>query len=195
LDVRYILEHGSDPLYAGKAKTLLEEKINGMAHIPGIDRNLLLSRINAPHSGEGVIEVSLKRTDSIDKAQPLKEREYIVALKEDDTHAGISMPNYTASSAIGLSLAALRVAKETVSNAVEYESMRDNAWKRLVEIYKRSGIETNDLTKDVVDMMVSGGSDTRLYYAVMYALPPIVKAAIEELRKYHEALHILLQSA
>jgi hypothetical protein len=197
LNVRYILEHDIDAAYRDKASTILKEKLTRLAAIPGIDVNELLLHVGPPHTGDGVIEVLLKNLDSIKGMQSIPDRAYYVALKDDPEKPGVAMPNYTAAANMGLSLAALRIAKEKTTEKDEYNELREKVLRVFRNIYKRYEIisEEEKFTTDELELMVVGSSDTRLYYTILYALPPIVKAAIEELRKYHESLHLLLQAA
>lgn len=196
LNIRYILEHNTDGAYRDKALAMLKDKLVKLQAIPGIDVSELLLRIGPLHSGDGVIEISLKNLDAIKAIQSIPDNTYYVALKDDIEKSGVPMPNYTAAANMGLSLAALRIAKEKAKEKAEYNELRDKILKVFRSIYKRYDVisEEEKFTADELELMVAGSSDTRLYYAILYALPPIVKAAIEEIRKYHESLHLLLQA-
>lgn len=197
LNIRYILEYNTDSAYRDEVLAALKDKLVKLGAIPGIDVSELLLRIGPPHSGDGVIEISLKNLDVIKTIQSIPDNAYYVALKDDIEKPGVPMPNYTTAANMGLSLAALRIAKEKTKEKTEYNELRDKVLKVFRSIYKRYEVisEEEKFTADELELMVTGSSDTRLYYTILYALPPIVKAAIEEIRKYHESLHLLLQAA
>lgn len=195
LDVRYILQHPTDSVYSGRASLILQDKLKRLGSVPGVDVNELLFRIGTPHTGDDVIEVSLKSLEAIKAIKSIPDKTYFIALKDERGTPGIAIPNYPAAANMGLALAALRIAKE--KDSVDYNELRDKTLRVFEDIYKRCGTVAREgkFTVDELELMVMGSSDTRLYYAILYALPPIIKTAIEELRKYHEALHLLLQAA
>jgi hypothetical protein len=190
-----MLEDGTDSAYRDKALTILKDKLMELGSIPGIDVNELLLRISPPHVGNDVIEISLKNLAAIKVMKSMPDKAYYIALTDDEKIPGVAMPNYPAAASMGLSLAALRVAKEEDKDS--YNELRDKTVRIFENIYRRYGVINSKgrFTADELELMVTGSSDARLYYTLLYALPPIVKAAIEELRKYHEALHLLLQAA
>lgn len=53
------------------------------------------------------------------RTQSIPDRTYYVALKDDAEKEGVPMPNYTAAANMGLSLAALRIAKEKAKEKTE----------------------------------------------------------------------------
>jgi hypothetical protein len=192
LNIRYVLENDTN----GQAMTLLRSELIGLSKIPGVNGDELLLCIGIPHVGDNVINVHLATIENIGKLGVLSDRQYAVALKEDSDLFGVSIPNYTAASAIGLSLAALRVAKDKeVKDG--YESMRGKVFDIISSIYKRFGIikEDREFTVDDLEFMVSGCPANKLKYAILYALPPIVKDLVERLGQYHEALQLMLQAA
>jgi hypothetical protein len=197
LDIRYILEHDTDGIYRDRALEILKLKLVELGAIPGIDANDLLGRIESPHVGKEVIELSLKSLAAIKTMQHIPDNTYYVALKDDLEKTGVPIPNYTAAATMGLSLIALFIAKKKAKEKNEYNELRGNILNVFRSIYKRYAVisEEEKFTADELELMVTGSSDTRLYYTILYALPPIVKAAIEELKKYHESLHLLLQAA
>ncbi len=194
-DIRYILLHEKDKEYEQRAKALLRSKLDHLVNtIPGL--NLNIDRILTPHDiaeKPKTIEIQLRNIDAIKKMHTIPERTYPVALKEDDKIPGVSIPNYTAASAIGLSLAALRVAKE--EKPEEYSEKIKRTIKTFRSVYVRHGLNAVGFTEDVLDMMVNGSSNTRLEYIILYALPPIVKDAIEKINEYHRNIQLLLQAA
>lgn len=195
LDVRYILNHDAD----GSALRILKGKLKELGELPGLNADELLARVGPPHTGDEVIDIKLESMVNLEKNRRISDREYIVALK-DDGSAGISIPNYTAASVMGLSLAALRIAKEKLEehpeDQKEYELFRGKVLDKFRDIYERFGVirEKKDFSEDELEMMVTGSSNTKLYYTFLYALPPVVKV-IEEIFKYHEMMQDLLQAA
>ena len=161
-----------------------------------IKREELLSRIETPHTGDDVIDIHLSTVENIGKMGELADKVYAVALKDNPELPGVSIPNYTAASAIGLSLAAIRTAKDKEGKD-GYECVRRKVFDIISTIYKRFEIIKDDkeFTVDDLEFMISGCSANKLKYAILYALPPIVKDLVEKLQKYHEALHLILQAA
>ncbi|MEA3488790.1 MAG: hypothetical protein U9R44_00405 [Candidatus Omnitrophota bacterium] len=197
LDVRYILENDT----GGRGLSMLMDELAKIGEISGLDVKELSGRVGDPYAGDKVIEVKLKRLESVEKGKVINGREYIVALKDDNSKPGISIPNYTAAAAMGLSLAALRVARDDLEedpgDQKKYEAFRGRILDKFRDIYERFGVikNKNDFSERELELMVTGSSDTRLYYTLLYALPPVVKGAIELIDQYHERLQLILQSA
>ena len=76
------------------------------------ERADLFKRIGPKHTGSDIIEISLKGLDTVKATKAIPDRAYYVALKDEKDMAGVSIPNYTSAANMGISLAALRVAKE-----------------------------------------------------------------------------------
>lgn len=191
LDIRYVLENDDAD---NNALQILKRKLGDIGKRPGVDLNELLSRVGPEHRGSNVIDISLKSLESINAiTQPIPDNAYYVALKDDPDTQGVAIPNYTMAANMGLALAALRIAKDKDG----YAEVRGRMVKTFRDIYRRYGVISGDdeFKEDQLDLMVCGSSETKKYYTVLYALPPIIKAAIEELKKYHESLRLLLRSA
>lgn len=210
LDVRYILEHDTDSAYRDLAQKLLHEKLEGLGNIPGVDASGLLRSIGPRHTGADVIAVMLTGRDAVKRMGDIPDRTYVVALKDDEKTTGLPMPSYAAAANIGLSLAALRCVRDTAEGFQaqglgelsrkmmdEYEKLRRDTRDTFRKIYARYKIifEEDDFAEEELELMVTGSSDTRLYYTLRYALPPIVKVALEELRRCYEIMHRVMQSA
>ncbi|MCK4851862.1 MAG: hypothetical protein KAS86_02000, partial [Candidatus Omnitrophica bacterium] len=197
LDVRYILENDT----GGRGSSMLMDELAEIGAISGLDVKELSGRVGAPYIGDKVIEVKLKSLESVGKDKAINGREYVVALKDDNSKPGISVPNYTAAATMGLSLAALRVARDDLEedpgDQKEYEAFRGRILDKFRDIYERFEVikNKNDFSEHELELMVTGSSDTKLYYTLLYALPPIVKGAIELIDQYHERLQLILQSA
>ncbi|MDP3730017.1 MAG: hypothetical protein Q8R14_00640, partial [Candidatus Omnitrophota bacterium] len=194
LNIRYILENDTQDK---RAHEILKNKIIELGKIPGVNAEELLSRINTPHTGENVIEVVLRSIENVKAMQRVGDREFVVALKDDFTKEGVSIPNYTAASAIGLSIASLRIAKEKEAKPDEYNRLKDKVFRVIKSIYERYNIVTKEdgFTLDDLEFMVTGCPENKIYYAILYALPPIAKDLVERIGRYHETLHLILQAA
>ncbi len=198
IDARYILEQDADEHYKDDALKILKEKLTALGRLPGVDPGKLLSRIDKPHSGDNVIDINLKNKEAVEKMDHLGSREYVIALNDDTGREAVPVPNYTVASNLGLALAALRIAKEKEGlDKNEYCRTREKVLKTFKSVFLRYGmIKTEeDFMIDELEMMVTGSSATRLYYAVLYALPPMVKGAVKLIDRCHEELQLLLQSA
>jgi len=196
LNVRYILENDEH----GGALELLKDELEDLTVMEGVDIDGLFKEHTVEEAGEGLIEISLKDLEGIKDMKSLEDREYVVALKDEEATPGVSMPNYTAAANIGLSLAALRIARDKAKapdSQLEYEKMRKKVLDRFRAIYRRNEIinTEKDFSEDELELMVIGGSETKLYLAVLYALPPVARMVIEELNEYHETKQLLLQAA
>lgn len=202
LNVRYVLENDID----GRGLEILKGKLSeelvlrvGSAYVAG--------EIIETQDGEKItvkenelIDIRLENIEGIKKDRKISDREYIVALKDDASKPGISIPNYTAAAAMGLSLSALRVARDKLEEQPdtqkEYEQFRSRILDKFRDIYERYDVVANgnDFSEDELELMVMGSSATKLYYAVLYALPPVIKV-IEEIHKYHEMMRDVLIAA
>lgn len=194
LNIRYVLENDTQDK---KAQEILKNKIIELGKIPGVNAEELLSRIGNPHAGENVIEVILRSVENVKAMKQVEDKEFVVALKDDLTKEGVAIPNYTAASAIGLSIASLRIAKEKETKPDEYNRVKDKVFRVIKSIYERYNIITKEdgFTLDDLEFMVTGCPENKLYYAILYALPPIAKDLVERIGRYHEALHLILQAA
>ena len=67
--------------------------------------------------------------------------------------------------------------------------------KKINNIFTRCSAGKEKLTSEDIDMVVEGTAKARLLFAIEFALPPIVKKAIDKLQQYHEQVQILLQAA
>jgi hypothetical protein len=119
-----------------------------------------------------------------------------MALHDDAAKPGVSVPGYSAGVSMGLSLIGLRLAGEDPGvTPSEYKRDADRTLGRFADILQRLGVGTEGFTPDVLEMMVRGSGDTRLYYAKVYALPPIVKMAIGRLKDCYDKLQFIMQFA
>lgn len=197
LDIKYSLFNDK----AGLALPILKDKLRSLDNVPGLSASGLIGRVSGLHSGDNVTDVRLEDIKGIDKERMLGEREYVIALKDDPSRAGISMPNYTTAASMGLSLAALRFARDDISNdpekEKEYRTFRKKVLGRFQEMFKRFGVigRKSDFSSDELELMITGCSATKIYYAILYALPPAAKDAAERIVRYHDKLQLLLKQA
>jgi len=191
-NTRYILEDDAD----GDALDVLKEAIVELSAIPGVNKQELLSRIGPAYTGDSVVDIYIQNIDNINKSRELQDSEYVIGLKIDVDDPWVSIPNYGAAASIGLSLAALHVAKRNRSNN-EYELLRKKVLKKFRTIFERWDIinALDDFSEDELELMITGSSETKLFYAGIYALPPIIKALIDDLDKYHKEMQLILQAA
>lgn len=197
LNIRYILEHDKDPAYKSAAEKILKDEISNLP----VDTGTLVDSItNVPHKADNAMDISLKGFDKISAMKKngavLGDNQFIVALKDDTTTPGVALPNYSAAMSVGLALAALHDAKSRYSSD-NYKQLKDKMLERISAIFMRFGMTGKDMkfSNAELELMVSGASTTKLFYALMYALPPAVKVAIERLKFFHETLELLLQAA
>lgn len=196
LNIRYVLEGGVDAAYRKRALEILRSKVKEFASMHGINGHGLLSCLDSLHQGEGVVKVVMADTDTVKNIKMLGDNEYPVALENESADDTVScIPNYTAAFSIGLSLVALRLIKR--DEPERYSELRDSVLGKLTAIYSRYAVifEKKEFTAEQLDLMVSGHSQTRLYYAVLYALPPAVKISVDRLREHHKYIQLLIRFA
>ncbi|MFH1846301.1 MAG: glycerophosphodiester phosphodiesterase family protein, partial [Candidatus Omnitrophota bacterium] len=107
LNVRYILENDKDGRALEMLKGRVSEDLVSCVGVPYVVGETIETR-----EGEKIIvekdemiDIRLENINSIKKDRKINAREYIVALKDDSLKPEISIPNYTAAGAMGLSLA------------------------------------------------------------------------------------------
>ncbi|MBU1894587.1 MAG: hypothetical protein KJ983_02065, partial [Candidatus Omnitrophica bacterium] len=204
LNVRYILENDKDGHALEMLKRRVSEDLISCVGVPYVVGETIETR-----EGEKIIvekdemiDIRLENINSIKKDRKINAREYIVALKDDSLKPEISIPNYTAAGAMGLSLAALRVYRDKLTNKSvkqkEYEQFRDDILKKFREIYERYKVRLVDgkskFRAEELELMVTGSSKTKLYYTLWYSLPPAIKV-IEGINKCHEIMQDILKFA
>ena len=203
LNIRYALEND----VTGEALCLLKEKVRhlkpelvdsiGHIYVSG-DTIKTTSGKNSIVSPENLIEIKLRDIKSIDRNYQIKEREYLIALKENISETII--PNYPSAAIMGLSLAALRIAGDKLSSQSidrkEYEKFRGKIAGVFKSIYSRHNLinDSSDFSVSQLELMVSGNSITKMYYTFLYALPPLGKF-IEDINKYHSLMRDVLIAA
>lgn len=194
LDIRYGVVYEHDDKYEMDAVRQLKVKLERIADLPGM--NLDVAKLFTLHTGLDTLEVQLRDVTSIRNMdrKSLHEKTFPVALLNDKEGVGACLPNYTGASAIGLSLAALYVTNKKGTEEA-YKTSLIKVLGKLKSIYERYGVDAKGLTVDVVNQLVTSSAKVRLDIIVKFALPPVIKAAIETLNEYHKAMQLLLQSA
>ena len=196
IDARYMIENDLD----GEALCILKDKIAALAGIDGINADKIAASINHPYKTAEQIDIRLENIFSVKQKKDINDREYIIALK-DNNAPGIVIPNYVAASVLGLSLAALRFMNEsTLSNPDkqnDYEDLRLKTLDKFTAIYLNLNIiqDKDDFTVTQLELMVSGSSEARLYYSLEYALPFAVKLLIEDINRCHDKIQEILYAA
>ncbi len=197
LDVRY----GVNGEQAGEAVDILKGELKDIHEFSDEKIDTVFDLHSASVSGDDLIEVWLMDIDEISEDETiLGKNEYIVALKDEYAVPGIAIPNYSAAATMGLSLAALRVAKDKANQWLirqkEYEILRSEICNKFKVIYQRHEVTENyeNFSEEELELMVTGKSGTKLYYTLLYALPPLIKV-MEELHKYHELMREALRAA
>jgi hypothetical protein len=202
MNIRYILENDEK----GRGLALLKAKLNdelsasvGAPYAAG-DRIVLRNGREITVESGKLIDIRLENIGRVPKDREINDREYIIALKDDGSRAGIPIPNYTAAATMGLSLAALRFARDKIEGESgtrdEYERFRGKVLEKFRDIYRRYDVIKNadDLSEDELELMVAGSSGTKLYFTMLYALPPVIKV-IEGIGRYHEIMRDALIAA
>ncbi|MBD3296060.1 MAG: ROK family protein [Candidatus Omnitrophica bacterium] len=193
MDIRYIFKGDSRV----KATEILKQELTKSF---GYYSEEQISDIGVPHTANNVIDVNLMPRSSVSKEQKIGVREYLVTLEGVSASKGSALPNFTAGTAMGISLAYLRFAKESVDSEnidnTDYEKAREKVLEEFRSIFLRYGIikDSKDFSETELELMVSGTSDTKLYYALRYSLPPACKV-IKDIVRYHEMLRDVLFAA
>jgi len=191
-NIKYILENDT-PARNGLSE--LKKAVMLLGNVPGVDVQALMSQLSGRHEDENAVNIYLKAADGIKNPGMFGEKDIIVGLKDDETKSGVPLPNYVTASAIGLTLAGLKILKGR--NNEEYTAGRRTAFEIIDNIFRRFKILANEtaFTIDDLEYMISGCAENKVKYAILYALPPIVKDIAEKIGSYHDTLQLLLQNA
>lgn len=194
LDIRYAVTDAADPDRKAEAERMLKAKVSAIITLRGalFDAAGLFDL----HDERDTVAVMLQDVASV-QGMRIGDRTYPVGLLRDREGEGYCMPNYTAASAIGLSLAALRIAHDDAERSDadrnDYAAKERKMCDHISSIYTRYGIANFDAS--VLRAFVTFDGEARRGLAISFALPPIVKAAAHQLLEYHKALQLALQSA
>jgi len=209
LNIRYMLENDE----MGKGLKILQKELYDLGDFPGIDSGKLLDLIGMKnsHIGEDAIEVYLQNEETI---KEVGDREYIVALKDNKNVSGIQIPNYSDAATMGLSFAVLRILWDKVPAKIVndkkkpdessdewriYTELRNMIFGKFNNIFFRYKINIiggeSKFSLIQLQMMVTGNAETRRYLAGVYALPPMIKGAVEFIDQCHGNFQLMLQAA
>ncbi len=161
-------------------------------------------RINSSEIRENVIEIPIINKAFLEWARDndvaLKENQYPVALYgfNNIEDRGVVLRNFEAALTIGLSKAALVIAKRRDAekgegDEKELPGLKKELREKLQRLY---GVfrPLVFLNEDTLDYMISPYSTVRLNLAISLALPPLTRMAVEELYEFHEAMQLALQA-
>ncbi|MFH1847356.1 MAG: inositol monophosphatase family protein [Candidatus Omnitrophota bacterium] len=190
LDIRYSFEkHHKRDIFQQKAKDILRKM--DLISAEEIEKLFVLHA-----KDDSLISLKLWGPDQLRKEKFFEQNDYLIGLRQTNNDDSVVIPNYTTAMAMGLSLASLNVLKYKGQDN-EYKKHRDKALECFRDIFKLLGIikDKNDFSINELDAMVTGSSDAKLYYAVLYSLPPIAKGFIVKIHQYHEQMHLMQQAA
>ena len=192
LDVDYIFE-SDDESYKAAAKRMLFEKVQ---EIKGIDIEKVEARVTDIYR-LGALQVHIMKKENLEKLKNIPENVLLIALSEGKTLDETPLRDFMSASAIGLTQAALkRMQIEKDSRLLEI--IEQEILPRMQHIYQRLFPDKDIkeiVTKETILNMIDDNPIVRKNLAIALALPPIIRASIQYLKDYHEALHILQQAA
>ena len=189
LDVNYVFR-SRDKAYNAAAKKMLFKKLEDMKMEEMKARVIDLSRPEA-------LKVHIMKKEELEKLKRIPRNILPVAMSEGETLDGTPLRDFVSASAIGLAQAACKKMKQEKDPRL-LEVIAQEILPRMQNIYQRlfPGQNIKEIvTKETVLNMIDDNSLVRKNLAIALALPPIIRAAIEYLKAYHDNLHSLLQSA
>ncbi|MGB3241295.1 MAG: hypothetical protein WBB66_00360, partial [Candidatus Omnitrophota bacterium] len=127
----------------------------------------------------------------------LKDYQYPVALDQITTtkNGEVALRNFAAALTIGLSKAALVIAKRKDEEKGAEEELPKLIGEILAKLKPIYNAFKKDISERTLRNMVYPDSATRLHLAISLALPPIVRMPVGELQAYHLRIHAFLQAA
>ena len=188
--------------------TDLKSEIDSKALGLGLDvdiRDIVKNRINeGRRKGKKVIEVNITSKAWLEWLKRVKEggselrkNQYPVAMEGFTNIEGVgtTLRNFEAALTIGLSKAALVIAKD--NGEIKKLISEGDLLTRLNELYDLMFLEDEmPLTeKTLVKYMISPSVTTRINLAISLALPPITRGAVSMLRELHENIQLALMAA
>jgi hypothetical protein len=163
-------------------------------------KGLLKERVNNFEERKNKIEIPILSKEWLTWMRKtgveLKDYQYPVALDQITTikNGEITLRNFAAALTIGLSKAALVIAKRK-----DEEKGTEELPKLIGEIFAKLKPIYNAFKKDISERtlrnMIYPDSATKLDLAISLALPPIVRMPVGELQTYHLRIHEFLQAA
>jgi hypothetical protein len=189
---------------------ILKEQIRAKAAQCGMDvdvERLFKERINVERRRNAVEIPIISKAylewlrDPKTKSQGLKENQYPVAMDGATwvRGEGAALRNFDAALTIGLSKAALVMAKrrdgqKNLDDEKELPQLRKELCEKLQGLYEVFRTDVK-LTEKTLDYMIASDPAVRLNLAISLALPPLTRMAIESLQDLHESIHRVLSAA
>ena len=192
LNVNYIFE-SDDETYRTEAKRSLFGKID---EIKDIDHDAIKVRVT-DRCRPDALQVHIMKKEDVEKLEIMSEGVLPVALSEGTALEGTPLRDFISASAIGLAQAACKIMQTEkdphLSEVIEQEILprMQNIYKRLFPDKDIKGI----VTKETIFNMIDYNPIVRRNLAIALALPPIIRAAIQYLKDYHDRIHVLQQAA
>jgi len=198
LDVNYILRGGTVDTQKELSKERLLLHLRQLSEIHGQDLSGIEERINIPHSDARTIEINIMKVEDLQSMSTLPENFFPVAMSDGNRNTGFTLRDIVSAFAIGMTQAACeRIRMESGSEQLK-EVVISEMLSKLREIYKRvfPGEKIEDIvTVETILNMVDTNPIVRKNLAIALALPPIIRIMINELKEYHEHIHMLLSNA
>ncbi|MFH1665870.1 MAG: hypothetical protein ABIA77_06980 [Candidatus Omnitrophota bacterium] len=174
----------------------LDKEISGL-----IDNRI---KINRSKPEDKPVEIYITSKELLewmrDANIPLKNNQYPVAMEGlTTTGEGVALRNFEAALVIGLSKAALVLARDRVREGIpgaeeDFEDLKENILIKLNDLYKaiRKGVQ---ITEYVLMKMIDHDELAhRLERAIDLYLPPITRMPVKKLQHLHESIRQALQS-
>lgn len=192
LDTNYIFK-SDDEAYRTEAKRMLFEKVQ---EIKGIDIEKIKARIIDIYR-PGALQVHIMKKEDLEKLKDIPENVLPVALSEGTALEGTPLRDFMSASVIGLAQAALKKMRIEKDPHL-LEILEKEILPRMQRIYQ-SLFPDKDIkeivTKETILNMIDDNPIVRKNLAIALALPPIIRAAIQHLKDYHDRIHLLQQAA
>ncbi len=169
-----------------------------------IDERVRYTRSEKEAKGEEPVEIFVTSKKWLKWARKsgieLKTNQYPVAMDGAVAveETGVALRNFEAALTIGLSKAALVIAKrkdKETGRDEELPKLRKYMQQKLDEIYKVAFGEEVRITEKTLDGMIHHASAVRLNLAISLALPPIVRMPVDRLEEFHEHIQRALRAA
>jgi hypothetical protein len=118
-------------------------------------------------------------------------------MSEGKALEGTPLMDFMSASAIGVAQAACKKMQIEKNPHLE-EALEQEILPRMQHTYQRLFPDKDIkaiVTKETLIDMISNNSVVRKNLAIALALPPIIRAAIQYLKDYHDRIHLLQQAA
>jgi len=202
LNARYKFVEKEGGISLQSAKEILFDEIRDVARLKSLDADALIARVTdeaRTDDSRVPLEVHIMHKNDLAEISKLADDILYVAMSDGKDAAGIPLRDFLAATNIGLGQAACRKAKlDDAVNTDGEPTLPDTikaVFPMMQEIYKRL-LPEEILTEETVAMMIDNTNPVaRKNLLIDLALPPIVRAVLENLKKYHERMQLLLQAA